>query len=815
MKTKLLTLLLLATVVASSCKKDGTDTDGLNGDIDKISAPSNFSWSGSRDVYFSFGISDNRFQNSLHIIKVYVGNPADGGQLISKGAASSVNPFNTKLALASSINELYVEKVAPNGSSFIQKLTLTSDNLSVSLGSQAITVAKAFGGLNGALRMNTISVTQETSPDCNTGCNVAISNSDAFDMESNKTYCVTTAGLTINPRNINGGTLRICATGVTINGLNLNGGATLIVTSSGSVNMNNFNWNGSGTIKNFGTISVGNFKVANGSFVNQGTLNVNGDYTTESGTTSTNTGKLNVTGNVNLSGSFANTNSFTLDGNFNSNTNVNFSNSGTVTFKNNTTIQGTFTNSGTMTWNNGEVSFNSSPTFTNSGTITANNSRFNISGTLSNGGSVQIKTLQLQSNGLIINNCKFIVLENGIVDNEIRNYSYFKVGNDLNINSTGKVNEYNAAMFTVNYLSNMDGVIKGEGSTSLFKVTRSDDKVNNNGNAKFQGSLNYCDPSRTIRSSQFINGAAQACDVFIGVSNCNPEGNGNAPTPDPVPNPDSDGDGVIDLEDDFPTDPDKAFKNYSENYVNGGSTVAFEDNWPLQGDYDLNDIVINCRYLVVTNATNKVVEVNGEYTLVATGGTFQNGAGIQFNLPASSAKNFSSANGAALESNQDSVVVLLFSNSREQQATWNTEPGHAISPNKKFSFTFSVVNGPSLSAFGVGNYNPFIWNNSPSYGRGYETHLFGKRPTSKANTTLFGTGNDASGNGRYYGTAQNLPWGIQLPIANFEYPNERAPITEAYKMFSNWAVSGGSLSTDWFSNNSPAFRDDAKLFKIK
>jgi len=156
--------------------------------------------------------------------------------------------------------------------------------------------------------------------------------------------------------------------------------------------------------------------------------------------------------------------------------------------------------------------------------------------------------------------------------------------------------------------------------------------------------------------------------------------------------------------------------------------------------------------------------------------------------------------------------VILFTDSRVEQATWNTQTTQTTSAPVTYNISFDVTGGPAQSDFGF-NFNPFIWNNGVGYGRGYETHLFGKTPTSKANTALFGTGDDATNQTtRYYGTATNLPWAITLPISTFKYPLERVPITDGYKKFSNWATNAGATDVDWYIGTTSVYRDAAKLY---
>jgi LruC domain-containing protein len=116
---------------------------------------------------------------------------------------------------------------------------------------------------------------------------------------------------------------------------------------------------------------------------------------------------------------------------------------------------------------------------------------------------------------------------------------------------------------------------------------------------------------------------------------------------------------------------------------------------------------------------------------------------------------------------------------------------------------------------GVSAYNPFIWNNSTGFGRGYETHLYGAKPTKLATTSLFGTGADNSKTGIYYSTLTRLPWGIEIPVADFRYPVEYKPITVAYLKFNSWATSGGTNDKDWYSNTGSTYRNTSNLYTAK
>ncbi|MHB8207841.1 LruC domain-containing protein [Mucilaginibacter sp.] len=268
---------------------------------------------------------------------------------------------------------------------------------------------------------------------------------------------------------------------------------------------------------------------------------------------------------------------------------------------------------------------------------------------------------------------------------------------------------------------------------------------------------------------------------------------------------DTDGDGVPDNLDDYPNDPTKAHNNYSSTL---GSTVAFEDQWPKTGDYDMNDLVMAYKYNVVTNAQNVVVQVIGYYTLEATGGTIGSGFGVEFPIPAASV---SSLTGATLEAGQTNAVVVLFTDMRLQTQNWNTILGVIPEAPITYQVAFNVAKGPTLDVFGT-DYNPFIYN---MVGKSrHEVHLAGKTPTTLADPTLFGTANDNTNidAGRYYVTKTGVPYAIELPTPTFNYPIEGSDITTVYLHFADWAQSNGKLYTDWYSNPEPGYTNQKLLF---
>ncbi len=275
------------------------------------------------------------------------------------------------------------------------------------------------------------------------------------------------------------------------------------------------------------------------------------------------------------------------------------------------------------------------------------------------------------------------------------------------------------------------------------------------------------------------------------------------------PSDDTDGDGVKDVDDEYPSDAQRAFNNYFPS-ASGLASVSFEDLWPYYGDYDMNDVVVDFRYKIVTNASNGVKDVQGNYTLRASGGQIDNSFGVEFPTLRSNVQNFT---GAVLEAGQTNAVARIISNIRNLQSRWNTVPTDPVSDSLNFAISFSLANPIAITTFGLNEYNPFIFGNNNGKDRSKEIHLPGKMPTTLAADSIFGTGNDRTNRSqnKYYLSEHNLPWAILTP-ERFDYPIERADIVTAHLKFAAWAQSNGVSFPDWYKANSN-YRDNTKIYR--
>ncbi len=289
---------------------------------------------------------------------------------------------------------------------------------------------------------------------------------------------------------------------------------------------------------------------------------------------------------------------------------------------------------------------------------------------------------------------------------------------------------------------------------------------------------------------------------------------------------DADNDGVSDNFDDYPNDPSKAFNNYypdQETY----STLAFEDLWPGRGDYDFNDLVLDYRFLQVLNSNNQVVELQAEFLVKAIGASQRNG--FAFELPIAheliadvSGQVIEDAyiplNANNTEAGLTNTVIVVFDDAYNvlqypgSGTGINTEPTAPYVEPVAVSLTVSFVQPIALNEIGTPPFNPFLIINK---NRSKEVHLPNQAPTEKADINLFGTMNDDSNPeiGRYYKTANNLPWAINI-IESFDYPIERVSIIEGHLKFADWAESGGQNFYDWFQPNT-SYRNTDKLFQAQ
>ncbi len=269
-----------------------------------------------------------------------------------------------------------------------------------------------------------------------------------------------------------------------------------------------------------------------------------------------------------------------------------------------------------------------------------------------------------------------------------------------------------------------------------------------------------------------------------------------------------------------------------QNIVNyypasGFGTLAFEDMWPWEGDYDFNDVVVDYRFEIHTNSQNYIKSVTGTFVLKAFGASYRNGFGFQFSgkidpalLTVSGSQlfeNYIKLSNNGTENGQSKPTIIVFDNTFGLMRHPGVGIGVNTDPAAPYVDPATVVieinfpaNTYKYNDLDIAGFNPFVIIDGV---RGREVHLPDYEPTDLMDRSLLTTGDDDSNPsiGRYYKNLRNLPWGISL-YESFDYPIEKAEITDAHLKFDDWAVSSGTLYPDWFKNLA-GYRNNELIYK--
>lgn len=233
--------------------------------------------------------------------------------------------------------------------------------------------------------------------------------------------------------------------------------------------------------------------------------------------------------------------------------------------------------------------------------------------------------------------------------------------------------------------------------------------------------------------------------------------------------------------------------------------LSFEDVWPYQGDFDMNDVVVKYVSSVGYNQKNEVVETKDVYTILWSGAAYDNSFAYQLDVRRSEVEvtilsSLGGNGGAYVDPELDKATIRLA----------NKVSGYANNLEKE---TFTVVTkytGRKISKedFILPPYNPFITTTREDI----EVHLTNMRPTEKLNTENLGYGHDRSepDANLYYITydknGQQMPFAINLVFENdedmdsFVIPEESALINIKYPGFLNWVKTNGKENSDWYLN---------------
>lgn len=223
--------------------------------------------------------------------------------------------------------------------------------------------------------------------------------------------------------------------------------------------------------------------------------------------------------------------------------------------------------------------------------------------------------------------------------------------------------------------------------------------------------------------------------------------------------------------------------------------LAFEDNWPNKGDYDLNDVIVKYNSVLAFNTSNQVLSTEDTFTALWSGASLKNGFAYQMNTDRSNVvtefENISDTS-QGLDRELAKATVNVFTNALV--ATENN------TKTASYKIKNTLTTPVDHETFGVAPYNPFIMVHENLGNNRCEVHLVNYKPTEKADMSLFHTGKDLSSpnSGVYYVAAENYPFAIQLVDAEDFSTTETESVDITYSDFIKWVKSNGSEYKDWY-----------------
>ncbi len=233
--------------------------------------------------------------------------------------------------------------------------------------------------------------------------------------------------------------------------------------------------------------------------------------------------------------------------------------------------------------------------------------------------------------------------------------------------------------------------------------------------------------------------------------------------------------------------------------VTNRGILTFEDQWPYQGDFDMNDVVVKYISTVGYNKKNEVVETTDDFTILGAGATYNNNFAYEN-------KNLATGKAEVTITTSGEQPVIDKANSIVRLA--NRVLDYANN-DQKMTYSVKTTYGQRIDKANYipAPYNPFI---AVAGDPGREVHLSNFTPTSYANPELLGSAHDCSvpSANKYYITYNKsgiqMPFAIDITFTNnaemdcFVIPEESQNISIYYPTFLNWIKTGGQEDRDWF-----------------
>ncbi len=250
---------------------------------------------------------------------------------------------------------------------------------------------------------------------------------------------------------------------------------------------------------------------------------------------------------------------------------------------------------------------------------------------------------------------------------------------------------------------------------------------------------------------------------------------------------------------------------------------GFEDKWPEEGDYDMNDLMVDLRhdmeYYTHPDGSKKLIRENFYLTPYHNYITLKNGLAVRLDNTISKVATIYVKKILPGQTTPVDATYKKYNNLYYYlpEITWSeSEPKlwyltDDITKQEGVTYLFEVTYKEAQEASGT-TIKPFLWRKLDN-GKHLEVHIPFEEPTSKIDATLFGKYADKSNpnkkkNGKkmYYVGAGDFPFAFYLhgvSIDEFketilQRANESKRIDTFFPEFLDWSISEGARNFEWY-----------------
>ena len=250
----------------------------------------------------------------------------------------------------------------------------------------------------------------------------------------------------------------------------------------------------------------------------------------------------------------------------------------------------------------------------------------------------------------------------------------------------------------------------------------------------------------------------------------------------------------------FAVNPADAFTQLAQ--VAEGKTTkrgvyAFEDRWPRQADYDMNDVMVDCIQEQIFSGGNVKKQI---FKLK----TYQN---VVADITGLALRLITKTNPSSIVMKKiapDATEAVACSYSYDGQAYYLTTN---ITAELGTTYIFELTYATAQNLSKLASVQPFIWR-TDEHGNRWEAHIPYEAPTTLMDMRYFRDGDDFSDvlNGKYYLSGGEYPFAFYMDNAKIDYffdnilkrENEGRHIDEFFPEFAAWSISRGKKNADWY-----------------